>query len=48
MRKPIAVESIVLIAVLSLSIALADRMKERVSQDRFSVGFNATELTLKQ
>jgi hypothetical protein len=41
-RNPIALAPIVLITTLSLSIALADRIKERASQDRFSIG--TTEL----
>jgi hypothetical protein len=38
MRRPIAVAPIVLIATLSLSLVLADRVKERASQDRLSFG----------
>lgn len=38
MKKPIIIASIVLIAALSLTVALADRMKERASHDRFSFG----------
>jgi hypothetical protein len=36
MKKPITIAPIVLIAALTLSIALADRMKERALHDRFS------------
>ena len=38
MRKPTVLAPIVLILTLSLSVALADRMKERAWQDRFSFG----------
>ena len=45
MKKPITIAPIVLIAALSLSIALANRVKDRASQDRFSMGdSSATEL----
>jgi hypothetical protein len=36
MKKPITIAPLVLIAALTLSIALADRMKERTAHDRFS------------
>lgn len=48
MTKPIALAPILLIATLSLSVALAERMKERASQDRLSFGdSNTTELRAK-
>lgn len=44
MRRQIALAPVVLVAALSLSIALVDRIKERVAQDRLSVGdSSATE-----
>ena len=42
MIKAIVLAPIVLIATLSLSIALVDRMKERASQDRLSLGDEST------
>ena len=36
MRKPITIAPLLLIAALSLTIALAGRMKERAAHDRFS------------
>ena len=48
MRKQIALVPVVLVAALSLSIALVDRIKERVAQDRLSFGdSSATELVSK-
>jgi hypothetical protein len=45
MRKQIALAPVVLVAALFLSIALVDRIKERVAQDRLSFGdSSATEL----
>ena len=38
MKKPIGIAPILLIAVVSPTIALADRMNERASHDRFSFG----------
>jgi hypothetical protein len=43
MKKPITLAPFVLIAALTLSIALADRMKERALHDRFS--FDASGAT---
>lgn len=49
MRKQIALAPVVLVAALSLSIALVDRIKERVAQDRLSFGdSSATELVSNQ
>jgi hypothetical protein len=42
MRKSITIAPIVLIAALTLSIALADRVKERASHDRFSFDDSGT------
>ena len=36
MKKPITLAPFVLIAALTLSIALSDRIKERALHDRFS------------
>ncbi len=45
MTKTIALAHVLLIAALSLSVALADRMKEHASQDRLSL--SAAELLAK-
>jgi len=42
MKKPITIAPIVLFVALTLSIALADRMKERASHDRFSFDDSGT------
>jgi hypothetical protein len=42
MKKPITLAPFVLIAALTLSIALADRMKERALHDRFSFDDSGT------
>jgi hypothetical protein len=42
MKKPITIAPIVLIAALTLSIALVDRMKERTAHDRFSFDDSGT------
>ena len=42
MKKPITIAPLLLIAVLSLAIALADRMKERAAHDRFSFDDSST------
>ncbi len=42
MNKSIVVAPIVLIVALTLSIAVADRMKERASHDRFSFADSGT------
>jgi len=48
MTKTLALAHVLLIAALSLSVALADRMKERASQDRLSFGdSSAAELLAK-
>jgi len=38
MRKPITVLSALIIAALTMGVAVAERMEERAQQDRFSVG----------
>jgi hypothetical protein len=38
MKKPITVLSILLIAALTMGVALAQRMEQRAQQDRFSFG----------
>lgn len=38
MRKPITVLSVLIIAALTMGVAVAERMEERAQQDRFSVG----------
>lgn len=48
MRKQITLAPVVLVAALSLSIALVDRIKERASLDRLSFcDSTATELVSK-
>jgi hypothetical protein len=42
MKKPITLAPFVLIAALTLSIALTDRMKERALHDRFSFDDSGT------
>jgi hypothetical protein len=42
MKKPITLAPFVLIAALTLSIAVADRMKERALHDRFSFDDSGT------
>jgi hypothetical protein len=38
MRKPITVLSALIIAALTMGVAVAERIEERAQQDRFSVG----------
>jgi hypothetical protein len=48
MKMPITIAPILLAAVFAISIALADRMKERASYDRFSFDdSNATGLLVE-
>ena len=42
MRKSTISATVVLIAALSLSVALADHIKERASRDRLSFGDSST------
>jgi hypothetical protein len=38
MKKPVTVLSLLFIAVLTMGVAVAERMEQRAQQDRFSVG----------
>jgi hypothetical protein len=38
MRKPFTVLSLLLIAALTMGVAVAQRMEQRAQQDRFSFG----------
>jgi hypothetical protein len=38
MRKPFTVLSLLLIAALTMGVAVAQRMEQRAQQDRFSLG----------
>jgi hypothetical protein len=38
MKKPITALSILIIAALTISVAVAERMGQRAQQDRFSFG----------
>jgi hypothetical protein len=40
MKKPITVLSVLIIAGLTISVALAGRLEQRAQQDRFSFGEN--------
>jgi hypothetical protein len=42
MKKPITAISILVIAALTMGMAVAQRMEHRAQQDRFSVGETAT------
>jgi hypothetical protein len=41
MKKPFAILSILVIAALTMGMALAERMEQRAQQDRLSVGETA-------
>jgi hypothetical protein len=41
MKKPLAILSILVIAALTMGMALAERMEQRAQQDRLSVGATA-------
>ena len=41
MKKPLTALSILVIAALTMGMALADRMEQRAQQDRLSVGETA-------
>lgn len=41
MRKPITILSVLLIAALTIGVAVAERMEQRAQQDRFSFGDEA-------
>ena len=38
MRKPITAVSLLIIAALTMGVAVAERMEQRAQQDRFSLG----------
>ena len=38
MKKPLTVLSVLIIAALTMGMALAERMEQRAQQDRFSFG----------
>ena len=44
MKKPITILSVLLVAVLTMGVAVAQRMEQRAEQDRFSVGTEPTTL----
>jgi len=41
MKKPLAILSILVIAALTMGMALAERMEQRAQQDRLSIGDTA-------
>jgi hypothetical protein len=41
MKKPVTVLSLLFIAVLTMGVAVAERMEQRAQQDRFSFGGGA-------
>jgi hypothetical protein len=43
MKKPITALSILIIAALTIGVAVAQRMDHRAQQDRFSFGTEPTE-----
>ncbi|MGH6892062.1 MAG: hypothetical protein ACREEP_07375 [Dongiaceae bacterium] len=43
MRKPITFLSVLLIAALTIGVAVAGRMEQRAQHDRFSFGAEPTE-----
>ena len=42
MKKPLTALSILVIAALTIGVAVAQRMEQRAQQDRFSFGESAT------
>ena len=44
MKKPITILSVLLIAVLTMGVAVAERMGQRAQADRFSFGTEPTTL----
>ena len=46
MKKPVAALSVLIIAALTIGVAVAERMGERAQQDRFSFG-DTTEQTVE-
>lgn len=45
MTKPITILSVLIIATLTIGVALAGRLEQRAQQDRFSFGGEPTEVT---
>lgn len=45
MKKPITALSILIIAALTIGVAVAERMGQRAQHDRFSFGTEPTEFT---
>ena len=41
MKKPLAILSVLVIAALTMGMALAERMEQRAQQDRLSIGDTA-------
>lgn len=41
MKKPITILSVLIIAALTIGVAVAERMGQRAQQDRFSFGAEA-------
>jgi hypothetical protein len=48
MKKPITVLSVLIIAALTMSLAVAERMGQRAQQDRFSLGSEPTAASIAQ
>jgi hypothetical protein len=42
MKKPLTAVSVLVIAALTIGVAVAQRMEQRAQQDRFSFGESAT------
>ena len=42
MKKPITILSVMIIAALTIGVAVAERMGQRAQQDRFSFGAEST------
>jgi len=45
MTKPITLLSVLVLATLTIGVALAGRLEQRAQQDRFSFGGEPTEVT---
>jgi hypothetical protein len=45
MTKPITLLSVLILATLTIGVALAGRLEQRAQQDRFSLGGEPTEVT---
>jgi len=44
MKKPITILSVLIIAALTIGVAVAGRMEQRAQHDRFSFGAEPTEV----